>query len=148
MKVILRKDVKGIGKAGAIANVAEGYARNYLVPRGLASEATESVLAQSERDRASMARRDAKALAEAKELADKLGSKPIEVKARAGEGGRLFGAVTNAHIADAVRSTFGIDVDKHKIGLPEPIKSAGDYAVPLRLQAGVTATLAVRVVGG
>jgi len=146
MKVVLRRDVKGVGKAGAIADVADGYGRNYLVPRGFAVAATEGTLAQAHGQKAAQERRDAKLLSEAKELATRLESSPVTIRAKGGEHGKLFGAVTNVQIAEAVTSAFGVDVDRHKIALDEPIKTAGDHAAAVKLAHGVTAKIVVRVV--
>ena len=145
MKVILLQDIKGVGKAGEIHNVADGHGRNYLLPRGLALEATSGNLAQAKARQAAQARRTDKALAEAKELAAKLETKPILVTAKAGEAGRLFGAVTNAQIADGIRAALGVEVDRHKIDLAEPIKAAGDHVCDVKLHPGVTAKITVRV---
>ena len=148
MKVILKQDIKGVGKAGSVADVAEGYGRNYLLPRGLALEATAGSLAQLAGQREAKERRDEKLLAEARDVAAMLASKPIEIKAKGGDRGKLFGAVTNAQVADALHAAFGIDVDRHKIELPEPIKAAGEYACTVKLAHGVTARVSVRVVAG
>jgi len=145
VKVILKADIKGVGTAGEILDVADGHARNYLLPRGLAEEATAGALAMLEGRKAAKQRRDDKALAEAKQLAGLLSSRPVVVRAKAGEQGKLFGAVTNAQVADAVRAEFGIDVDRHKIELGEPIKTAGDHRCAIKLAHGVTAILTVRV---
>ena len=146
MKVILLHDVKGVGKAGEIHSVADGHGRNYLLPHGLALEATSGNLAQAKARQAAQAKRDEKTLGEAKELAVKLEGVPIIVTAKAGESGKLFGAVTNAPIADAIRAALGIEVDRHKIELEEPIKAAGDHVCDVRLHSGVTAKITVRVV--
>ena len=140
------QDVKGVGKAGEIHNVADGHGRNYLLPHGLALEATSGNLAQASARQAAQSKRDEKTLAEAKELAAKLEGAPIVVTAKAGESGRLFGAVTNAPIADAIRTALGIEVDRHKIELEEPIKAAGDHVCDVKLHPGVTAKITVRVV--
>lgn len=145
MKVVLRQDVKGLGAAGAVLEVADGYGRNYLLPRGLALQATKGNVAQAAGKQAAAARRDAKDIAGAKELAQRLESAPVEVKAKAGERGKLFGAVTNTQIAEAVKSAFGIEVDRHKIELDEPIKAAGDHPCTIRLAQGVSARVTVRV---
>ncbi|MBC5805540.1 MAG: 50S ribosomal protein L9 [Candidatus Eremiobacter antarcticus] len=145
MKVILSQDLKGVGKAGAIAEVADGYARNFLLPRGLAQEATAGNLSQLAGKKAAAAKRDEKLLDEAKELGQRLTSVPLTVKAKAGEKGKLFGAITNAQVADALKSAHGIDIDRHKIELPEPIKSAGDHECFVRLPLGVSARVMVRV---
>ena len=144
--MILKADVKGVGKAGSILDVADGHARNYLLPRGLAEEATAGALAQLEGRRAAKQKRDDKMLAEANTVAALLQSRPVPVRAKGGEQGKLFGAVTNVQIADAVRAEFGVDVDRHKIELEEPIKSAGDHACIVRLAHGVVAKVTIRVV--
>lgn len=146
MKVILKKDVKGLGAAGETHTVADGYGRNFLLPRGIAVEATRGNIAQAETQRAAHKKRAAVAVAEAKELASKLESKPIVVAAKAGESGKLFGAVTNAQVADAVQASLGIDLDRHKIELDEPIKTSGDHEVVVKLAHGVNAKITVRVV--
>ena len=146
MKVILKQDLRGVGAAGEIHDVADGYGRNFLLPRGIAVEATAGNIAQAERQRAAQAKRAAVALGEAKELAARLEGRPVIVAAKAGESGKLFGAVTNAQVAEAVTSALGIELDRHKIELDEPIKTAGDHEVVVRLVQGVNAKLTVRVV--
>ena len=146
MKVILKQDVKGLGKAGEIHNVADGHGRNFLLPRGFAVEATAGNLAQAASQQAATAKRAALALADAKELAAKLESRPIVVAAKAGESGKLFGAITNAQIAEAVQASLGIELDRHKIELEEPIKAAGDHVCVVKVVPGVSANITVRVV--
>ena len=148
MKVILKADIKGVGKAGSILDVADGHARNFLLPRGLAEEATTGNLAQLEGRRVAQRKRDDKLLSDAKSLASMLESRPVTVRAKAGEQGKLFGAVTNAQISEAVHAEFGIDLDRHKLDLAEPIKSAGTHHCVAKLAHGVTAKIAVRVVTG
>jgi large subunit ribosomal protein L9 len=145
VKVILRADLKGVGKAGTITDVSDGYARNYLLPRGLAQEATEGNLTQAEARKAAAKRRDDKLLAQAQELAARLTATPAVVKAKAGERGKIFGAVTNAQIADALQAAAGVEIDRHKIEVPEPIKTIGDHVCLIRLAQGVTAKITVRV---
>jgi large subunit ribosomal protein L9 len=145
VKVILRKDIKGVGKVGAIVEVSDGYARNYLLPRQLAHEATAGNLTQAAQVKAAQTKRDEKLLAEANELATRLASNPTVVRAKAGEKGRIFGAVTNAQIADALKATLGIEIDRHKIEVTEPIKTAGDHPAVVKLPLGVTARITVRV---
>ena len=145
MKVILRTDLKGVGKAGTITDVSDGYARNYLLPRGLAQEATQGNLTQVAAQKAAAQRRDELQLAEAQELAARLQSGPAIVRAKAGERGKIFGAVTNAQIATAIEETFGVQLDRHKIDLPEPIKTIGDHVCAVKLAHGVTAKVTVRV---
>lgn len=146
MKVILKADVKGVGKAGSILEVADGHARNFLLPRGLAEEATTGNVAQLEGRRAAKQKRDDKSLAEAKQLAEKLESRPVTIRAKAGEQGKLFGAVTSTQVADALKTEFGIDIDRHKLELREPIKAAGDHHATARLALGVIAKITIRVV--
>lgn len=148
MKVILKADVKGVGAAGSILDVADGHARNYLLPKGLAEEATAGNLAQLAGRRAAKQRRDDKSVAEAKAIAAAVAAKPVVVRAKGGEQGKLFGAVTTAQIADAVRTEFGIELDRHKLELAEPIKTAGDHTCIAKLAHGVAATISVRVVTG
>jgi len=148
VKVILKADVKGVGTAGSILDVADGHARNFLLPKGLAEEATAGNLAQLEGRRAARQRRDDKDTADARALAERLASRPVVVRAKGGEQGKLFGAVTTSHIADAVRAEFGVTLDRHKLELSEPIKTAGEHRCVARLSRGVTATIAVNVVTG
>ena len=145
MRVILRKDLKAVGKAGEIVDVSNGYARNYLLPRGIAHEATAGNLAQAAQVKAAQTKRDEKLLAEAKDLAARLEGTPTVIAAKAGEGGRIFGAVTNAQIAEALKAALGIDIDRHKIELAEPIKTVGDHRAVAKLPLGVTARITVRV---
>jgi large subunit ribosomal protein L9 len=145
MKIILKADVKGVGKAGAVAEVADGYGRNFLLPRGLAVEATSGNLTQATARAASQAKRDEKTLAEARELAAKLESRPVVIKAKGGESGKLFGAVTNAQIAEAIDVAFGISLDRHIIDLDEPIKTPGEHACEVKVASGVVARVKVLV---
>ena len=145
VKVILRKDIKGVGTSGMILDVSDGYARNYLLPRQLAHEATAGNLAQAAQAKAAQVKRDEKSLAEAKELATRLEGTPVVIAAKAGERGKIFGAVTNAQIADALKTTLGVDIDRHKIETAEPIKTSGDHRVVVKLPLGVTAQITVRV---
>ncbi|GAB6933792.1 50S ribosomal protein L9 [Calditerricola satsumensis] len=145
MKVIFLKDVKGQGKKGEVKNVSDGYARNYLIPRGLAVEATEGNLKTLEAQKRSEAKRKAQELAEAKALAEKLEKTTVTIAAKAGEGGRLFGAVTSKQIAEALAKQ-NLAVDKKKILLDEPIRALGTWRVPVKLHPDVTVHLAVTVV--
>ncbi len=145
MKVILKQDVRGVGKAGAVAEVADGYGRNFLVPRGFAEEATRGNLTQLAGRKAAQSKRDENQIAEAKEVAARLESLPISVRGKAGEQGRLFGAITNTQIAAALNTAFGVDIDRHKIDLEEPIKTTGDHVCVVKLPLGVSARVTVRV---
>ena len=145
MKVIFNVDVKGQGKKGDMKEVSDGYARNYLLPRKLASEATaDAVNAFKLREKAKAAQiaRD-KALAE--ENAKKLEGIVVQVQAKAGQGGRLFGAVTSQEISDALREQYGIEIEKNRIVQSEPIKQFGSYEVKAKLGSEVSGTINVLV---
>jgi len=146
MKVILLSDVKSLGTTGTVVDVANGYARNYLLPRGLAAEASQGSLALLEQQRKAKARRDAEAVANAEALSKQLEELQLNVPVKAGGNGRLFGAVTNANIADAIHATLGIEIDRHKIEVPDNIKSLGSYPVEIRLGKNIVAKTTVKVI--
>jgi len=146
MKIILMSDVKSLGTTGTVLEVADGYARNYLLPRGLAAEASKGSLALLEQQRTAKARRDAEAVASAEALGKRLEGAQVTVPVRAGGNGRLFGSVTNANVADAIHASLGIEVDRHKIDVPENIKSLGSYPVDVRLGKNIVAKTTVKVV--
>ena len=146
MKVVLRDDVESLGNKGDIVDVADGYARNYLVPRGLALKATKGVVAQAESMRRNREAREVRDRGAAQELAARLTSSPVQVKARAGDGGKLFGSITSADIAAAVQAATGVELDRRKITLAEPLRELGDAQVPVKLHAEVDVVLAVSVV--
>jgi large subunit ribosomal protein L9 len=146
MKIVLRDDVEHLGRKGDLLEVADGYARNYLVPRGLAMKATRGVVTQADAMRRNRTARDARDREAAEELASRLAASPLRVAARAGEGGKLFGSVTNADVADALRNQTGIELDRRSIELAEPIKELGAAEVPVRLHPDVTAALHIEVV--
>ena len=144
MKVVLRSDVEHVGQKGDIVDVADGYARNFLVPRGLALRATAGIQKQADAMRRSRDARDRRDRDAAQAIADQL--KPtIRIEARAGEGGRLFGSVTSSDIAAAVLAQLGVDVDRRDISLAEPLKELGVSEVAVRLHRDVSATLHVEV---
>jgi large subunit ribosomal protein L9 len=143
MKVILVKDVPSLGKAGSVVEVREGFARNYLLPRGLAREATEGQLRAMEQERAA---RDRKLARERERAARALREQAVRIRAKAGSGGRLFGAVTAQQIAEALRQ-MGFAVDRKQVDLSEPIKSVGTYRVTVRLPHGQQAEVEVQVTG-
>lgn len=147
MKVVLRADVEDLGRKGDVLEVADGYARNFLVPRGLALGATRGVVQQAEAMRRNRAAREARDQAAAVEIAAKLTGR-IEVKARAGDGGKLFGSVTTLDIVEAVHAQTGVELDRRKVELAEPLKELGSAAVVVRLHAEVTAELGIDVVAG
>jgi large subunit ribosomal protein L9 len=146
VKVVLRDDVENIGRKGDLIEVTDGFARNFLVPRGLAMKATKGVVQQAEAMRRNREARDARDREAAQALADQLTGQRIELRARAGEGGRLFGSVTSADIADAVRAQTGVELDRRKTQLAEPLKELGAVEVPVKLHADVEVTLTVDVV--
>ena len=146
MKVVLRDDVENIGRKGDLIEVTDGFARNFLVPRGLAMKATKGVVQQAEAMRRNREARDARDREAAQALADQLTGKRIELRARAGEGGRLFGSVTSADVADAVRAQTGVELDRRKTQLAEPLKELGAVEVPVKLHSDVEVTLTVDVV--
>ena len=145
MKVILQADVSGQGKKGQIVNVSDGYARNYLLPRKLAVEATADALNAIKNREAALARKRAVEQEQARELAGKLASMPVRVRKKAGESGKLFGAVTAKEIGEAFREQHGQDLDHRKIVLDEPIKAYGNYEIKVRLFPEITGTLFVTV---
>ncbi|REJ35536.1 MAG: 50S ribosomal protein L9 [Bacillota bacterium] len=146
MKVILLQDVKNIGRKDEVVDVAEGYARNFLIPRGLAVEATGANLKQHEQRQKRAAAKQAREEAEAREAADKLARGTLVIKVKAGEGGRLFGSVTSGDIAEHVEKQLGVRVDKRRIELDEPLKTVGAHTVTVRLYPGVQAQLKVDLV--
>lgn len=145
MKVIFQKDVKGQGKKGEVKEVSEGYARNYLIPKGLVVEANEANLKKLSAIEKSNARKEQEKLEQAQQLAKQLESMDIRIPAKAGEGGRLFGAVTSKQIADALEAK-NIKIDKRKIEMEDSIRSLGTTQVIVRLHPKVTATLKVHVI--
>ena len=143
MKVILNKDVKGTGKAGDVVTVSDGYARNMLIPRGLATEATQSNIRQLEKQKAIAAEKKAEEKAAAQEMAEKLNKASIKMKIKAGEGGRIFGSITSKDIADAINMQLGMDIDRKKVKLDAPIKQVGQTDVDMRLYQDVNAKIKV-----
>ena len=146
MKLILLSDVKALGKKGQVVDVAEGYARNFLLPRKLATEADRGALAQLGSQKKAQERRDAQTLADAQALADRLAAAKLAVKAKAGGNGKLFGAVTNADVATAIADTLSVSIDKHKIEIKSQIKALGSYPVEIKLHKNVVAKTTVDVV--
>ena len=147
MKIILKVDVKGTGKKGQIFEVADGYARNFLFPRGLAIEATSGNVQELANKKASEEKRKAREKQIAEALAAKLQTLTIEVASKTGEGGRLFGSVTNKEIAETLKTDYSVEIDKRKIELKEPIKTLGTYTVHAKLHPDVSANFQVHVTG-
>ena len=148
MKVILQQDVRGQGKKGQLIEVAEGYARNSILPRKLAVPATADAMNTMQlREKAKKAE-DARLKAEAEAVSEKLKNSPVKVTARAGANGKLFGAVTSKEVSDALKEQHGIDLAKQKIVMDEPIKAYGSYELKAKLGYEVSGTIYVMVVEG
>ena len=146
MKVIFNTDVKGQGKKGEMKEVSQGYARNYLIPRGLATEATADNLNALKLKEKAKAAQIAKEKAQAEEYAKKLGGVQVTVRAKAGSAGKLFGAVTSEAISKALKEQFDMDIEKNKIVQAEPIKSFGSFTVKAKLGYEISGTINVLVV--
>lgn len=146
MKIVLRDDVENLGHKGDLVEVADGYARNYLVPRGLAIQATRGVVAQAEQMRRSRAARDARERGAAEELATRLGTQSITISVKAGEGGKLFGSVTSADVVEALKAQAGVELDRKHVGLAEPLKELGPASIDVKLHREVTVAVTVDVV--
>ena len=145
MKVILLADVKSVGKRGEVVEVSDGYGQNFLIPRKLASSATDGAVKRRSKELADQSSKKARELEAAKALAEKLGSKPLVIKVKVGDGGKLFGSVTSADVVKALKDEFGQSVDKKKVDLPKPIRELGEHQVKARLYKGVQAVLRVSV---
>lgn len=145
MKVILNADVKGKGYKGDIVNVSDGYARNFLLPKGLAKEATKQNLDMAKQQQKANEKRKMLERLSAQEAADKLSGLKIVVKEKCGENGRLFGSVTSAEVSAAILDQQGIEIDKKKIVMPEHIKDLGEHPVQIKVHAGITADIVVVV---
>ena len=146
MKVILLKDIKGTGKKGEIINASDGHARNFLIPRGLAKEATDGSVRELEHQNASKTKREEEALAQAKELADKISQLDVTIKTKAGDGGRLFGSITNKDVSDLIKKKYNIDLDKKKIIMDQPIRTLGTTNVTVKVYPKVSTQLKIHVV--
>ena len=145
MKVILLQDVKGKGKKGQMLEVSDGYARNFMLPRKLAIEATPDAINTMKMNDKATAERIAREKAEALEVSKKLRAMTLVVKAKGGGAGRLFGSVTNQEIADALEGSGGIKLDKRKIVIADPIKAVGTYTVTCKLGYEINAPLTVKI---
>ena len=145
MKVILLQDVKGKGKKGQLLEVSDGYARNYMLPRKIAIEATADAVNTKNMNDKAAAEKAAKERAEAMEISHKLRAMTLVVKAKGGGAGRLFGSVTNQEIADALKATTGITLDKRKIVIADQIKNVGTYTVTCKLGYEISAPLTVKI---
>ncbi len=145
MKVVLLQDVPKLGKKGEVINASDGYARNFLIPKGLAKEATPEVLKQIEKEKEEERKRQEAIKKESEALLSELHKHVFKIKAKAGEGGKLFGSLTNANIAEEVTKTLGKEFDKRWIVLESPIKSVGIYDVLVKLPGGVSGKIKVEV---
>lgn len=145
MKVILLKDIKGTGKKDQVIEASDGYARNYLIPRKLAKEATAEALNSIEKAKSADRHREAVKRAEAEEKARELKGKVIQLTVRGGDNGKLYGAITNDQIAAALKEQHGYEVDKRKLELDDAIKTAGQSFVTLKLMAGISTRMIVNV---
>jgi large subunit ribosomal protein L9 len=146
MKVILLDDVASLGKRGAVVNVADGYANNYLFRRDLAAEASGGALKMLEQQNRAKQRRQAEEVANAREVAEQLEQMVLKVSAKAGGNGRLFGTVTNAQVADSIHAQLNVTIDRHKIEMKDGIKALGTYPVQVRLGNNIVAKTSVQVV--
>jgi large subunit ribosomal protein L9 len=146
VKVVFLKDVEGSGRVGEIKNVADGYARNFLLPRGLAAPATADAIKKGEARAAAEARRQALLDEGAQALAEKLAGAAIALTVKAGRRGRLFGSVTQADIAEEVTKLLGQELDRHQVLLAEPIKQVGSYEITLQLTRNVQATVPLELI--
>lgn len=146
MEVVLLEDVKTLGKKGQVVNINDGYARNYVLPKKLGIEATSKNLNDLKLQKANEEKLAAEVLKAAQDLAASLAEKSITLSIKAGEGGRAFGSVSSKEIAKAISDQLGMDIDKKKLVLPEPLKTFGTHEVPIKLHRNVTGKLAVKVV--
>lgn len=145
MKVLLTSDVKGAGKKGEVINVSEGYARNFLLPKGVAVEATEKNLKELARLKAGEDKKKAEELAQAQNMKEKLDKIELNIKVKAGEGGRLFGAITAKDIGETLEKLHGLNIDKRKIEIGAPIKTLGEHLVHIKLHPQVAAEIKVQI---
>jgi large subunit ribosomal protein L9 len=146
MKVILASDVDSLGHKGDVVSVADGYARNFLVPKGLAMLASKGALKQAEMMQKARAEREERAKAEATARIEKFEAAPVYISARAGEDGKLFGSVTNSDVARGIEDQLGEAIDRHTIRLEDPIRTLGTHSVDVDLHEGVHATITVEVI--
>ncbi|NBN89561.1 MAG: 50S ribosomal protein L9 [Actinobacteria bacterium] len=148
MNVILRSDVKGLGKRGDVVSVSDGHARNFLLPRGLAIGASEGAVAQAAAMRKARDNKERASREAAQEVASRLGSATVSVTAKAGNEGRLFGSVTTTDLAKAIAAQTGIEVDKRDIEIDAPIRTVGRHSVSVRLFHDVSSTVSIDVAAG
>lgn len=147
MKIVLMKDVPNLGKAGEIKEVADGYGRNYLLPKGFAALATKGLIKQAQERAEAQRKRDVKNRSDSEQLAQRINGQTLRFTVRVGELDRLYGSITNVDVAEKLKQQLGIEVDRRKIELGDPIKRAGVYSVPVRLAADIEPRLNVVVEG-
>lgn len=145
MIVILLKDIKGTGKAGDVVKVSDGYARNLLIPKGYATEASTGNVKNLEKQKALLEEKKEQERAKAEELAGKLAGVSVNIVTKSGEGGRLFGSITSKDIADALKEQHKIDIDKKKLVMDSPIKHVGETEIQIKLYHEISANLKVNV---
>lgn len=145
MEIILLQDVKALGKKGEIVKVSDGYARNFIFPKKLGLEANKQNMYELNNQKAAEAKKQKEILEEAQALGKKIEGFTIKLSIKAGEGGKTFGSVSSKEIAAAVKDQYGIDIDKKKIQLNDPIKHAGSFTVPVKLHPQVTAEMQLKV---
>lgn len=145
-QAVLTADVENLGTRGSVVNVSKGFLRNYLIPRGLAQPATKGLIAEAQNIAAAAQAAQEEAAGQARELAELLANTTLTIPAQAGEDGRLYGSVTNQDIAEAITEARGVEVDRRRIELAEPIRETGSYEVEVGLEGGVKATVKTIVV--
>lgn len=145
MKIVLRSDVIGVGRKGDVRDVADGHARNHLLPRGLAIKATPGVEAQAESMRRARSLRAATEVADAKVVAERIVGAKLRIKARVGKDGKLFGSIGASDIATALKQQLGVEIDRRQVKLAEPLKTAGSHTVPILVHSDVTANAAIEI---
>lgn len=146
MKVILEKDIKGLGKKGEIVEVKEGYGRNYLLPRGLVKEATDGNIRQVNLEKKAEKNKRQRELEAAQEIANRINDQKIQIATKVGEAGKLFGSITTQDIAERLEKQYKVEIDRRRIDLSEPIKNLGNYPISIRIHSKVHANLTVQVV--
>jgi large subunit ribosomal protein L9 len=145
MKVLLKESLKNVGRAGEIKEVKNGYARNYLIPRGIATMATTATVKQAESQRQAEERREARNVSANQTLGNKVGAASITLRARVGEQGRLYGAITASDIATALTAEVGQEIDRRRVELEDPIRQLGEYKIPVRLARDIVPQVTVTV---
>lgn len=146
MKVILLQDIKGVGKKDEIINASDGYARNFLLPKKMAVEADKNNLNKLNVKKENEKQRKQNELENAKEIAEKIKTITLKIKAKSGENGKIFGGITSKEIAENLKEQYNINVDKKKISIQETIKMLGNYFVEIKLHEGITAKLAISII--